>query len=237
MSGGQQQRVALARALVNRPACAAARRAARRARPAPAQAAADRAQPHPARGRDHLRPRHARPGGGDDDGRHDRRDARRPDRPARSAHRALRPPAHGVRRQLPRLVEPDRRHARSGATARRRRVRGRRRARLRVAGRARSRPPATARAHRRAAGEDLAAAGRRGAPAGQRAQRAARPRDGRQLPRRLDAVRRPHRWRGGHPGVRPERRLGARDLGPGRRVAAIWDPEHTFVVARGKTRS
>jgi ABC-type iron transport system FetAB ATPase subunit len=34
---------------------------------------ADRAQAHPDRGRHHVRPRHARPGGGDDDGRHVRR--------------------------------------------------------------------------------------------------------------------------------------------------------------------
>ena len=72
LSGGQQQRVALARALVNSPARAAARRAARRARPQAPQAAADRARPHPARGRRHVRPRDARPGGGHVDGRRHR---------------------------------------------------------------------------------------------------------------------------------------------------------------------
>ena len=72
LSGGQQQRVALARAIVNRPGGAAARRAARRARPQAAPADADRAQADPDRGRPHVRPRHARPGGGHDDGRHHR---------------------------------------------------------------------------------------------------------------------------------------------------------------------
>ena len=62
---------------------AAARRAARRTRPAPAQAAPDRAQAHPAGHRDHVRARHARPGRGDVDGRHDRRHARGPDRAGR----------------------------------------------------------------------------------------------------------------------------------------------------------
>ena len=56
---------------------AAPRRAARRARPQAPQADAARAQAHPARGRHHVRARHARPGRGHDDGRHDRRHARR----------------------------------------------------------------------------------------------------------------------------------------------------------------
>ena len=67
LSGGQQQRVALARALVNLPEGAAARRAARRARPEAAQGPPGRAEADPARGRDHLRLRHPRPGGGADD--------------------------------------------------------------------------------------------------------------------------------------------------------------------------
>ena len=90
LSGGQQQRVALARALVNQPARAAARRAARRARPQAPQADAARAEGDPARHRHHLRPRHARPGRGDDDGGPDRDHERRPDRAARRAVRALR---------------------------------------------------------------------------------------------------------------------------------------------------
>ena len=67
------------------PARAPARRAARRARPQAAQADAARAEADPERDRDHVRPRHARPGGGDDDGGHDRRHERRPDRAARLA--------------------------------------------------------------------------------------------------------------------------------------------------------
>ncbi len=46
---------------------AAPRRAARRARPEAAQGAAGRAEADPARGRDHVRLRHPRPGGGADD--------------------------------------------------------------------------------------------------------------------------------------------------------------------------
>ena len=67
LSGGQRQRVALARAIVNQPEGAAPRRAARRARPEAPPGDADRAQVDPARGRDHVRLRDARPGGGADD--------------------------------------------------------------------------------------------------------------------------------------------------------------------------
>ena len=88
LSGGQQQRVALARALINQPAGAAARRAARRARPQAAPADADRAQADPDRGRPHLRPRHPRPGGGHDDGRHHRGDERGRDRADGRARRS-----------------------------------------------------------------------------------------------------------------------------------------------------
>ena len=56
---------------------AAARRAARRARPQAPQGDADRAQEHPARRRHHVHRGHARPGGGDVDGRSHRRDERR----------------------------------------------------------------------------------------------------------------------------------------------------------------
>ncbi len=72
---------------------AAARRAARRARPEAAPGDAARAQADPARGRDHLRLRHPRPGGGADDERPPGRDERRPDRAARHAGRGLRAPA------------------------------------------------------------------------------------------------------------------------------------------------
>ena len=67
LSGGQQQRVALARAIVNLSAGPAARRAARRTRPEAAQGPAGRAEADPARGRDHVRLRDPRPGGGADD--------------------------------------------------------------------------------------------------------------------------------------------------------------------------
>ena len=90
LSGGQRQRVALARSIVNRPAGAAARRAARRARPEAARADAGRAEADPARGRDHLRLRHPRPGGGADDVRPDRGLQRGPDRAGRHARRGLR---------------------------------------------------------------------------------------------------------------------------------------------------
>ena len=100
------------------PAGAAARRAARRPRPQAAPADADRAQADPDRGRHHLRPRHPRPGGGHDDGRHHRGDERRPDRAARRARRSsTRTPATDVRRQLPRPVQPARRRRSPAAPA------------------------------------------------------------------------------------------------------------------------
>ena len=117
LSGGQQQRVALARALINQPRGAAARRAARRARPQAAPLDADRDQADPDRGRPHLRARHARPGGGHDDGRHHRGDERGRDRADGRARRALRQPADHVRGQLPRPVQPDRGRPSRAATA------------------------------------------------------------------------------------------------------------------------
>ena len=88
---------------------AAARRAARRARPPAAQAAPDRAQADSAGRRHYLRARDARPGRGHDHGRHDRGDERRQDRAGGLGDRPLRAPADGVRGQLPRDLEPDRR--------------------------------------------------------------------------------------------------------------------------------
>ena len=85
---------------------AAARRAARRPRPQAAPPDADRAQAHPDGGRPDVHPRHPRPGGGHDDGRHHRGDERRPDRAAGRARRRSTSAAHDVRRQLPRPVQP-----------------------------------------------------------------------------------------------------------------------------------
>ena len=90
------------------PGGAAARRAARRARPEAAPADAGRAQADPARGRDHVRLRHPRPGGGALDVGPDRRDERRQDRPVRGARGGLRAPDRGVRRRLHRDLEPAR---------------------------------------------------------------------------------------------------------------------------------
>ena len=87
---------------------AAARRAARRTRPEAAQADAAGAEGDPARSRAHVRPRHARSGRSDDDGRRDRSDEQGPDRAARAAERALREARDRVRRRVPRRLEPAR---------------------------------------------------------------------------------------------------------------------------------
>ena len=84
LSGGQQQRVALARALVLQPEGAAARRAARRPRRQAAQGPPGRPGGAAARGRDHVRLRHPRPGGGADDVAPAGRHGRRPGRPGRA---------------------------------------------------------------------------------------------------------------------------------------------------------
>ena len=72
------------------PVGAAARRAARRPRPQAAQADAGRAQGDPARGRDHVRLRDPRPGGGADDVRPDRGHERRRRAAVRHARGGLR---------------------------------------------------------------------------------------------------------------------------------------------------
>ena len=77
---------------------AAARRAARGARPEAARADAGRAEADPARGRDHLRLRHPRSGGGVDDVRPDRCLQRGPDRAGRHSGRGLRGARDPVRR-------------------------------------------------------------------------------------------------------------------------------------------
>src|SRR5581483_11002402 len=185
------------------------RRAARRARPEAPQADAARAEGDPARVRDHVRPRHARPGGGDDDGRHDRGDERRPDRAARDARRAVRAAADRLRRRLPRRLEPAPRHGRRA---------GPRRARRRGRG---PRPPGPARRpdgrgrRRRPARED---------PARRRPGECdRRPRRGDRLRRRRDAVRRAHGERSGA-GVRPEHAGSGSVRGAGRRGHALLQP-------------
>ena len=85
---------------------AAPRRAARRARPEAASGDADRAEAHPAGGRDHVRLRDPRPGGGADDERPHRRVQPRPDRADRHPPRRLRAPGDRVRRRLRRHLEP-----------------------------------------------------------------------------------------------------------------------------------
>ena len=90
----------------------AARRAARGARPEVAQADADRAQADPARGRDHVRLRDPRPGGGALDVGPDRGDGGGRDQAVRRARGRLRAARRGVRRRLHRHLEPDRGHRR-----------------------------------------------------------------------------------------------------------------------------
>ncbi len=81
------------------PARPLARRAARSARSEAPQAHAARAEGDPERGRDHVRPRHARPGGGDDDGGRDRGHEQRTNRATRAAAGALREARLGLRRR------------------------------------------------------------------------------------------------------------------------------------------
>ena len=220
------------------PAGAAARRAARRARPAPAQAAADRAQAHPAGGRHHVRARHARPGGGHDDGRHDRRDERRPDRAGRRRRRPLRAPAHRVRGELPRRLEP------VDGTLR--------------AARRRSRPSRRTTAPRCTCPRD------RDRPARRPTRSAIGVRPGEDHARRPPATASPSRREraarhasmvasflgvsiqyvvrtagGEELTVFAQNRDGAEpgSLGPGREVLLAWDPQHTFVVAKERSMS
>ena len=93
----------------------AARRAARSARSQAAPGDADRAQAHPADGRDHVRLRHARPGGGALDERPAGRLQPGPHRAGRQPGGGLRAARHRVRRQLRRHLERARRRARRAA--------------------------------------------------------------------------------------------------------------------------
>ncbi len=109
------------------------RRAALSPRPQGPRRDAARAEAAAARGRDHLRGRHPRPGGGHVDGRPDRRHARRPGAAGRYPGGPLPPARQHVRRGLHRLQQLLRRHAH-------RRGRGRARARQPSGARRRPRP-------------------------------------------------------------------------------------------------
>ena len=85
---------------------APARRAPRRPRRQAAQGPADGADRPPARGRDHLRVRHPRPGGGPDHVRPPGGDGQRPGRAGGHPRRGLRGAPHGLRRRLPRRGQP-----------------------------------------------------------------------------------------------------------------------------------
>ncbi len=83
----------------------APRRAARGARPQAPPGDADRAEADPAGGRDHVHLRHARPGGGADDERPDRRLQPRPYRPDRQSRRRVRASGDGVRGRVRRSLK------------------------------------------------------------------------------------------------------------------------------------
>ena len=92
LSGGQRQRVALARAIVNRPRCCCSTSRSARSTSSCARRCRSSSSGSSSERRDHVRLRHARPGGGADDERPPGRVQRREDRADRRARRGLRAP-------------------------------------------------------------------------------------------------------------------------------------------------
>ena len=195
---------------------AAPRRAARRARPQAPQADAARAEGDPARHRHHVRPRHARPGRGDDDGRQIAVMNDGQIEQLGTPDRALRDARDGVRRGLPRRLEPalrDRQGADTRSARRRHRTCASRPMRSRAA-------PARSRSGSGPEKIELGAG-------------AANSLDGKvveqRLRRRRDPVHRRNDLRATHR-LRAEASPGLNGAAPAERLTLGWSPESTFVV-------